>query len=621
MEENSREDYSDILKKFQCDHNRDIEESFARAFAENDDVNLFFINEDSAYTDGKNIVVDPAFLDIYKDKECLEGTEKKLSWPSLISSNPWTALKMVTRGLTLHECLHLLYTNFPGNEFKDPDFMENKNGRKVISNISNIIEDAYIEAVGASVYDNIGIYLMFNRVAVYLAKKETEETARKKMDLLLEYLNYMCGFLLFPMFEIGDPPEEIKEYVDKTRQLFLDGSVQAEPDDRYTYCKKIYEVIKPLVPEDEEIQLPEDILPKIVAGKESHNGTNNSIGGQERKGKPQVVITRLFGNIDGTPKNNVDTDVPTLVIAVKGFGQDEKEADDITGYQGYHIQHTSASVGATPLHKNIKINENHPKINLNLRKAYQNIYNQYRLNINSYNSRFLQLLRAQVPVKENKFPFGTGIDSRRLGDIKRRFWFRILPGIEIPDMSVLLLIDGSGSMYQERRDSAMVSCVILHEVLKKQGIEHAIVEHRAHFKDPEIDVNILVDFNARENEKLNIMQLDADGDNRDGLALYWAEKYINSKTSCDNKLIIVISDGQPAHEYDEYYGPVADKDTANATKKIMSRGTNIIAISLDDEDEYNTYDNLKNIYPNLIACNNLKRLTGQLLQVISRQLQ
>ena len=285
------------------------------------------------------------------------------------------------------------------------------------------------------------------------------------------------------------------------------------------------------------------------------------------------------------------------------------------------MEHTASSVGATPVHRNIKINENHPKINLNLRKAYQNIYNQYRLNINSYNSRFLQLMRAQVPVKVNRFPFGSGIDSRKLGDVKKRFWFRIQPGIEIPDMSVLLLIDGSGSMSGERRDSAMVSCVILHEVLKKQGIEHAIVEHRAHYEDPEIDVNILVDFNARENEKLNIMQLSANGDNRDGLALYWAEKYINRQTSCDNKLIVVISDGQPAHEYDEYYGPVANKDTANAAKKIMSRGTNIIAISLDDEDEYSTYDNLKDIYPNLIACNNLKRLTGQLLQVISRQLQ
>ena len=640
MEEYSSKDYSDILKKFQCDHNRDIEESFARAFAENDDVKLFFINEDSAYTDGKNIVVDPAFLDIYKDKECLEGTEEKLSWPGLISGNPWTALKMVTRSLTLHECLHLLYTNFPGNQFKDPDFMENKNGRKVISNISNIIEDAYIEAVGASVYDNIGIYLMFNRVAVYLASKETEGTARKKLapilnkakeenkddlikklDLLLEYMNYMCGFLLFPMFDPGKPSEGIREYVDKTKQLFLDGSIQAEPDDRYKYCKKIYEIIKPLIPEDQELQLPEDITPPKIAGKESHNGTSNSIGGEERKGKPQIVITRLFSELDGTPKEEVDTDVPTLILVVKGFGEDEKVTDDITGYKGYHVQYTSASVGATPVHSKIKINENHPKINLNLRKAYQNIYTQYHLNINSYNSRFLQLLRAQVPVKENRFPFGAGIDSRKLGEVKKRFWFRIQQGIEIPDLSVLLLIDGSGSMHGERRDSAMVSCVILHEVLRKQGIEHAIVEHRAYFKDPEIDVNILVDFNARENEKLNIMQLDANGDNRDGLALYWAEKYINRRTSCDNKLIIVISDGLPAHEYDEYYGPVADKDTANAAKKIMSRGTNVIAISLDDEDEYSTYDNLKEIYPNLIACNNLKRLTGQLLQVISRQLQ
>ena len=67
------------------------------------------------------------------------------------------------------------------------------------------------------------------------------------------------------------------------------------------------------------------------------------------------------------------------------------------------------------------------------------------------------------------------------------------------------------------------------------------------------------------------MQLDSEGDNRDGLALYWAEKYINQKTFCDNKLIIVLSDGLPAHDYDEYYPPVSSKDTANAAKKIISR--------------------------------------------------
>ena len=663
--------YKSILDKFQTERNRLAEEAFARGFAESDDVRLFFINEDKAYTDGKNIVVDPAFHDIYKDTECLDQTEKVLQWPGLVSASPWNALKMVCRGLTLHECLHILYTNFPGNEFKDPDFFEreghsHKNELKTISNISNIIEDAYIEAVGASVYDNIEIYLMFNRVAPAFSKKDVESTAeskfkidkpleleefeppedneenlseeqkrlleeyvhfleiQKKVQNLIDYLNYMAGFLLFPMFEHDEPAAEIAEYVDKTKQLYLDGSIQDNPDERYKYSKQIFEIIKPLIPEDDEADLGESLLPGSVAGQGTHAGFKNSIGGRERKGRTQAVSTRLFAKLDGSKKDNPNTGVPDLITAVKGFEKDEKNADDITSYKGYKVEHSGNSVGASAVHKNIKIIENHPQINLNLRKAYQNIYNQYHLNINSYNSRFLQLLRAQVPVRENKYRFGAGIDSKMMGDMKKRIWFRNTRGNEIPDMSVLLLIDGSGSMAGERRNSAMISSVILHEVLKKQGIQHAIVEHRAHYGEPEIDVNILVDFNAKEEEKLNIMQLDAENNTRDGLALYWAEKYINQKTFCDNKIIIVLSDGQPCHDYDGYFGPVANKDTENAAKKIINRGTDIIAVALDndcdDDDISSTYNDLKEIYPHLVQCKDLKRLTGQILNIISRQL-
>lgn len=656
-----------ILDKFQCERNREVEESFARTFSETDETKLFFINEDKAYTDGKNIVVDPAFHDIYKDEECLKKTEEVLEWPGLVSVTPWNALKMVTRGLTLHECLHLLYTDFPGAEWTDPDLAEWKNAQKVVANVSNIIEDAYIEAVGASVYDNIAIYLMFNRIAPAFAKKDVEGTAQQKFKIvepeeikdftppeeetereltpeekqlleaylhylelqkktqrLIDYLDYMGGFLLFPMFDHGEPSEDITEYVEKTKKLFLDGSIQESPSGRYEYCKKIYEIIKPLIPKDEEGELGQNLLPDSIGGQDTHGDGKNSIGGKTHKGRSQAVTTRLFSNLDGSKKNNPNTDVPGLITAVKGFEGDEKNADDITSYTGFVVKHSGNSVGASAVHKDIKINENHPKINLNLKKAYQNIYNQYHLNINSYNSRFLQLLKAQVPVKENRFQFGSGIDSKKMGDPKKRFWFRNQKGNEVPDMSVLLLIDGSGSMWGERRNSAMVSSVILHEVLKKQGIEHAIVEHRGHFDEPEIDVNILVDFNSKEEEKLNIMQLDAQGDNRDGLALYWAEKYINQKTFCDNKLIIVLSDGQPAHGFDEYYGPVANKDTENAAKKIINRGTNIIAVALDDEcgddDDCSTYNDLKEIYPHLVQCKDLKRLTGQILNIVSKQL-
>jgi hypothetical protein len=666
--------FKTILDKFQCERNRLIEESFARTFSETEETRLFFINEDKAYTDGKNIIVDPAFCGIFADEECLKKTEEFLGWPNLVSESPWKALKMVTRGLTLHESLHLIYTNFPGNEFSDSDFSKFKNGRKVISNISNIIEDAYIEAVGATCYDNIAIYLMFNRVAPSFAKKEIKSTAedkfkiikpeeikdfnpfqeeeksnensdkkteltseekqllekylhfvelQKKVQILIDYLNYMAGFLLYPMFENEPLKEEIAEYVEKTKQLFLDGSIQESPDKRYEYCKKIYEIIKPLIPADEECELDKNLLPDVIGGKSSHGENNNSISAKTRKGREQSVKTRIFSNLDGTKKVNLDTDVPILIASAKDFEIDEKTSDDIVSYSGFKVEHSGNSVGATPVHKNIKINENHPKINLNLKTAYKNIYSQYQLNINSYNSRFLQLLKSQVPTKENRFQFGSGIDSKRMGDVKRRIWFRNQRGNEIPDMSVLLLIDGSGSMWGERRDSAMISSVILHEVLKKQGIEHAIVEHRGKFTEPEIDVNILVDFNAKDEEKYNIMQLDGEGDNRDGLALYWAEKYINQKTFCDNKLILVLSDGQPAHQYDEYYGAVANKDTANAAKKIINRGTNIIAVALDngcDDEDDSTYNDLKEIYPHLVQCKDLKRLTGQILSIVSKQL-
>ncbi|MCL2665612.1 MAG: hypothetical protein FWE82_08365, partial [Defluviitaleaceae bacterium] len=274
------------------------------------------------------------------------------------------------------------------------------------------------------------------------------------------------------------------------------------------------------------------------------------------------------------------------------------------------------------VHRNIEIIETKPKPNLNMRVAYENIYRKYQVNINSYISRFTLILKARVPVREEKKIFGNGITSTRLADMKKRYWYRYTEDFGIPDMAVMLLIDGSGSMNGPRKESAMVSSVILHEVLKKQGIVHAIAEHRSCFSEPIVKINVLINFNAKSEDKLNLMGLTASGDNRDGLALFWAERFMNTKTECAKKLIIVIADGEPAHAYDEYYHPVSTKDTANSVKKITKRGTDIIAVALDDDDNgnYRCYESLKNIYPSVVLCTDLKRLTGQLLGIISKSL-
>ncbi len=627
----------DVLKKYQCDHIRMLEESFSQTLSERDDVRLFFINENQAFTDGRSIVVDPAIFGLFADEEALLRTAKYLGWPQDILGTTWNALSIITRSLNIHECLHILYSDFPCHCAKDP-LCDTRNKKKVMAKISNIIEDSYIEAVGCSVYDNMEFYLRFMRVSQsflsYSKPKEAislkdmlsndggiipQKKERTDADRVKDYLAAMCTFLLYPWDWDDECPEDIREYVEKTKQFFLDGAAAESPDERYSYCQKIFEVIKDIIPDD-ETELDFGELLKRLIGEKTHSNEGGITGDYQSKGKSQKIKYRLFTDLNGKKrKGNIPED---QIVAIRAeLSRNQKAVGEIEVDQGYYYNVDFNEVGASAVHQNIEIHENHPKINFDHRKAYKNIYSKYSMNIRSYSNKLQQILKAHVTVREEGYKFGGGITSARLGDPQKRYWYRKLEGTDIPDLAVMLLIDGSGSMYGPRIRSAMESSVILHEVLKSQGIEHAIVEHTARFDEPDIDINVLIDFNFKEDDKLKLMQIQADGENRDALALYWAEKYLARMSQNEHKLIIVISDGLPAHEYDDYLPPVSVKDTANAVHKIRKRGTDIIAISLDNAGEFECYDMLSEIYPNLIACNDLTRLTGQLLGVIVKLLQ
>ncbi|MBQ6162926.1 MAG: hypothetical protein IJK23_00490 [Clostridia bacterium] len=632
--------YKKILKDFQSDGNRSAEEDFARTLSENNLARLFFINENEAFTDGVNIVVDPAKDELYADRSALDRIGAYLGWPAVTLADPWNALSIITRAQTIHECLHLLYSDFPGRQTSDPK-CDTKNKKRVMGMISNIIEDAYIEAAGCSVYDHMEFYLRFGRVARLFANNPSEGTVAKTLGdlagdptssdenesdaetkktnarLLLDFLNYMGTFLLYPMVIQNDPDSGFAEYVRDTKQLFLDGSIAPSPEARYGYASRIFDRIAHLIPDDTE-PLPEQPLRKLLGGVKTHEG-GAALPSDPRKGRMQTVTARLFTALDGGKKPDA---VPTeqLMRAVREFAQRKDTALKQESYNGTYISIPASEYDCSVLHKDIRINESRPKINFNLQKAYRNIYNQYRSVIHSYNRRFSRLLNVDPPQREEKQLFGSAVSSRYLGDPKKRYWYRDLPERDVPDIAVLLLIDGSGSMSGERRTAAMHAAVILHEVLSAQGIAHAVAEHRTVFDAPEIDVNVLIGFHGRKEEKLNLMQLDAYGENRDGLALFWAERYIGRNAQNDERLIIVLSDGAPAHGIDGYYPPVSVRDTADAVRKITKRGTNIIGISLDLPGEFDCYDSLADIYPNLVGCSDLDRLTGQILSVVAKML-
>ena len=616
----------DLLKEFQNDHNRLIEESFAQILTERSDLRLFFINEDKCFTDGRNIIIDPAFCGLFADMSTLEKVEEFLNIGDEISSNPFITLKMCARSPNIHECLHIIYTNFPGGCVCDERGTTNFR-KKVLAHLSNIIEDAFIEAAGCSEFDNLEHFLLWFRVGIGFAGHQERTIVFD--DPLLLYLNYMCKFLLYSFLEQFKPERSIFEYVEKTKQLFLDGAICGDPDERYTYTQKIFDIIEPLIPKEEtDTKALDMLMEELLVGTKTHSGGDSSIANFSNKGKNAVITRRLFTDKE-VSSNQLSVDrkeiQDKMKLEIQRIINEENAEGNIIIMGGKTIFLPSIDYDCSNIHKDIKIKVNNPKINVGLKKAYQNIIVKYRLTINSFITRFNQLLKGNIDEMEDRQRFGAGIMSKKLSDVKKRYWYRMVRSEAIPDIGFLFLVDGSGSMGGIRLNGAIESCIILHEVLLANNIQHSIVEHRAIYGEPLLEHTIMVGFSGKKEEKYNLLSLDASEGTREGLTLYWAEKYLQSECTSENKIIIMISDGAPSHGYidkfgkgKEYCPPVSIKDTALAVKKITKRGTDIVAIALTTPGEDDCYSQLKVMYKDVVACTDIGKLTGQLLGVISK---
>lgn len=229
----------EILRLYQCDYNRELEESFARTLSENEGVRLFFINENKAFTDGKNIIVDLAINEGFCDREALEKVEEIMNLPSNFSTNPDNALRMITRGQNINEAPHIIYPPFPSLAFQDKD-IDTKSKKYAMGLIENIIEDGYIEGVGTCLYDNLEVYLRFLRYMMVLTKKQGEDTVKStlrgisnKNEVLVEYLNYIGITILYPMIALPKGSGKISKCVKKTIELFKMATLEGSPKERY----------------------------------------------------------------------------------------------------------------------------------------------------------------------------------------------------------------------------------------------------------------------------------------------------------------------------------------------------------------------------------------------------
>lgn len=177
-------------------------------------------------------------------------------------------------------------------------------------------------------------------------------------------------------------------------------------------------------------------------------------------------------------------------------------------------------------------------------------------------------------------------------------------------MDVMLLIDVSGSnnaqMMNTKNDTYVARYVmnqivatLLHEVLKRVRFDHSIWTfyeggNSQQFSSP-IDRSNCFEKDAG----MYLKEVGAWGSNRDGYAIRYAGEYLNAQSKNDKRLMIVLSDGQPAGR--NYGGEKAMADVKQAVTEVQEDGAKVVGIFTGSEHE-NAY--FKKMYENPIFVNN-----------------
>lgn len=191
----------------------------------------------------------------------------------------------------------------------------------------------------------------------------------------------------------------------------------------------------------------------------------------------------------------------------------------------------------------------------------------------------------------------------------RVFCKNALPN-DIPALSVGLLLDESGSMYaHDRATYARATAIILYDFCQALGIPIMVYGHST---SSGVDLYSYAEFDAIDrNDCYRMMDISARGSNRDGAALRYVAERLSARPE-DMKLLILVSDGQPAD--DGYYGTAAEEDLRGIKQEYQRKGILFVAAAIGSDKE-----NIERIYgDSFLDITDLNKLPTKLAGVIKR---
>lgn len=517
------------------------------------------------------------------------------------------------------------------------------------SHISNILEDIYIEARMCEAFPDIfkqGIELNSMRMNELMPSLQSQIDKEYSdftivVNLLLQYcragtVNNLHGYT-GPYL---DYLEDCVPYVEES--LYSD-----DMKDRLHAANHIlgilWEYIKPLIEdtreklqntsEDEAEQLLEDLLEnQIHGGTPLPSGKGGNLPKQADEGKA-IQKANPFTALPPQARQNAITNAQDVVSEEGDRIQLAKTSVILEGNNpGITYNHQYLGSGyekaASDLFRILnnvaaeKAEEQYQQeMTEELQKAandihYGNAHSGIHVTVNrmcsvpdylikSYQSIAPPLIRASKRLQKTIAPllkeeseggklknlqFGKRLDTRALHHEDGTFFTRTRLPSEEAKLAVGLLVDESGSMSSaDRITYARMTAIVLYDFCQSLKIPVTIYGHTTPDCETGVALYSYAEFDSLDTtDRYRLMDMSARNGNRDGAALRYVAEHL-SKRPENQKLLIIISDGQPA-DYG-YYGTEAEADLRGIKKEYSKKGIILFAAAIGSDKE-----NIKRIY-------------------------
>ena len=192
--------------------------------------------------------------------------------------------------------------------------------------------------------------------------------------------------------------------------------------------------------------------------------------------------------------------------------------------------------------------------------------------------------------KLDNLPMGKRINVRNAVRNDGRLFYKLkLPNDRI-DIAVAILNDESGSMSSSDRITyARMTAIVLYDFCQSLQIPVTIYGHTTPDCEAGVALYSYAEFDSIDtSDRYRLMDMSARNGNRDGAALRYVAEHLSKRLE-NQKLLIIISDGQPA-DYG-YYGTEAEADLRGIKKEYSKKGIILFAAAIGSDKE-----NIKRIY-------------------------